>query len=408
MERLVGSPQHYAWGSTTMIPQLLGETQPADQPLAELWFGAHPANPSRVETTTGTLSLLTRIEADPDAQLGSGIDRLPFLVKILAAANPLSLQAHPSKQQAEVGFAAENASGIPVDSPQRNFRDDNHKPELLIALTDFRALAGFRPVNEIRQLFAAFSCPELDTYALMVDGAEDESLRALFTTWISLPPAAADRLIAALLAQVERYGADHRDGAGGWIGVAGAVFTRLVADYPHDVGVLVSLLLSVIDLAPGEAMFIPAQQLHSYVHGLAVEVQANSDNVVRGGLTAKHVDVPALVNLLSFTSLPDPRVSIDAAGQFGLPTREFAVQRVDTRGTGGGRGPIAVDISAPGPRIVVCVDGAQTFTASAAAAATAAAAIELRPGAGLWSPASDGPLSATGEGISFVVTAPVS
>ena len=392
MDRLVGSPQHYAWGSRTMIPELIGAAEESAQPLAELWFGAHPANPSTLATTGE--DLLTVIDRDRVFALGPNQARLPFLVKILAAEQPLSLQAHPSKEQAELGFAAENAAGIPITAPERNFRDDNHKPELLIALTQFRALAGFRRIGQVRELFTAFSCPQLDTYKLMVSGDEEEGLRALLTTWVSIPQTARTELIAAVMEQIDRFverSAAHPNQAQAWILDVATVIQQLYEQYPDDIGIVVSLLLNVITLQPGEAMFVPARQLHSYVHGLAVEVQANSDNVLRGGLTGKHVDVPALVKLLDFTSLPDPRILPTDDGDYPVPTEEFQVHRIAASG--------GTKLPDGSPLIAVCVSGSHTFSA------VDGTQCELRPGEGLWSPAKSAPLTVSGDGVSFVVTA---
>ena len=202
MEKLTGALRTYPWGSHTLLADLRGDTSPSPAPEAELWFGAHPGGSSLI----GDEPLTDIIANDPERQLGSHDTKLSFLVKILAAGEPLSLQAHPTKEQAEKGFARENAEGIELSAPERNYRDDNHKPELLIALTEFSALAGFRPLKQTAELFAAFSCPTLDRYRLMVDcDDEGEGLRALLTTWVSIPRAARETLIGELMDSIDGY-----------------------------------------------------------------------------------------------------------------------------------------------------------------------------------------------------------
>ena len=202
MQKLTGTLRSYPWGSRTLIPELRGLPSPSTRPEAELWFGAHPVGSSTIQDR----ALTDIIAADPVAALGSRVygqygDNLPFLLKILAAAEPLSLQAHPSAEQAREGFERENRLGIPLNAGNRNYRDPRHKPELVVALTDFHAMVGFRPLDQTLELFAVLACPELDRYLTILDpAAETDSLRGLFTTWITIPSAARRQLIDAVVA----------------------------------------------------------------------------------------------------------------------------------------------------------------------------------------------------------------
>ena len=393
MEHLEGALRPYPWGSHTLIAQLRGEPSPSPQPQAELWFGAHPAAPA----TVNGQGLDDAIAADPAAALGKRVqdahgDQLPFLVKLLAAAAPLSIQAHPSLEQAKEGFARENAEGIELNSPNRNYKDPNHKPELIVALTEFRALAGFRPVPDTAAFFAELSSPELDRYATLLPTDGEGDLRALFTTLISLPHQPRVELIES----VKRAAAELVDKrtAPEWMVEAAEVYLELNQTYPGDVGVLAALLLNVLTLAPGEAAFLRAGQLHAYLSGLGVEVMANSDNVLRGGLTTKHVDVPELVKVLDFSTLENPRAEAAPSHggvEFQLPVDSFAVRMhaLDDGDT------LAVDED--GPAIVLCtsgtVRGADGFT--------------LSQGNGAWVPASEAATEITAAGKTQVFVATV-
>ncbi len=393
MEHLEGALRPYPWGSHTLIAQLRGEPSPSPQPQAELWFGAHPAAPA----TVNGQGLDEAIAADPAAALGKRVteahgDQLPFLVKLLAAAAPLSIQAHPSLEQAQEGFARENAEGIALNSPNRNYKDPNHKPELIVALTEFRALAGFRPVPDTAAFFAELGSAELDRYATLLPTDGEGDLRALFTTLISLPHQPRVELIES----VQRAAVElaQKRTAPEWMVEAAEVYLELNQAYPGDVGVLAALLLNVLTLAPGEAAFLRAGQLHAYLSGLGVEVMANSDNVLRGGLTTKHVDVPELVKVLDFDTLENPRAEAVASNggvEFQLPVDSFAV-RVHSLADGE---TLAIDED--GPAIVLCTSGEVRGTDG----------FVLSQGNGAWAPASEGEVELTAEGAAqvFVATA---
>lgn len=347
----------YAWGSRTVIAGLLGRPTPSPHPEAEMWLGAHPGDPSRLVGTDGTqVSLLDAVRSDPEAMLGA--DRaakwsgnLPYLLKVLAADEPLSLQAHPSAAQAAEGFARENAARIPVDAPTRNYRDGSHKPELICALTEFHALVGFRAIPQTLALLAALDVPELAAHRTLLEAQPDpDGLRALFTTWITLPQSVLDRVLPALQAACVRLA-----GASGDFRREARMALELSERYPGDAGVLAALLLNLAVLKPGEALYLPAGNLHAYLSGAGIELMANSDNVLRGGLTSKHVDVAELLRVLDFRPCTPPVLhGVEAEGwiRYDTDAAEFLLRRWDAGGDGG---PVAVPDS--GPRILLCTRG---------------------------------------------------
>nr|WP_198428268.1 mannose-6-phosphate isomerase, class I [Nocardia bovistercoris] len=348
----------YAWGSRTALAQLCGRPVPSAHPEAELWFGAHPADPAHVRGLDGvTTSLLELVAGDPDRELGAAAPafdgKLPFLLKILAAEEPLSLQAHPSAAQARSGFEQENRAKVPLDSPMRNYRDDNHKPELVVALERFEALAGFRDPRRTVELLRALQVPQLGWYADLLAAQPDSAgLRTLFTTWITLPHGVLSALLPAVLDGCVRYlsGKGSREFA-----AEARTALELAEAYPGDAGVLAALLLNRLTLEPGQGLFLAAGNLHAYLRGLGVEIMANSDNVLRGGLTPKHVDVPELLRVLDFEPIDLPVILPEPAGdgsvRYRTPAPEFALHRFDLA-AGSGQVPLH-----DGPGIVLCTSG---------------------------------------------------
>lgn len=333
MERLVNTIKPYAWGSRVAIAALQGRP-PSREPEAELWMGAHPSSPSRI----GDETLLARIERDPENALGTATVRrfgkkLPYLFKVLAAEEPLSLQAHPSVAQAEEGADREDAAGIPLDAAHRNYRDRNHKPELLCALGPFVALCGFRAVEQTRAFFSTLGVPGL--LALDLD-----DLRGTFRTIMTADVSSLVADAAAACAHVTS-GPFAREAEWG---------ARLAAKYPGDAGVIGALLLNLVFLAEGEAIYLPAGNLHAYLHGAGVEIMANSDNVLRGGMTPKHVDVDELLRVLDFRAGPVAKV---------LPTRRGDLEVWETEAVefelARARGRAEIAIRAP--LIALCTDG---------------------------------------------------
>ncbi len=321
---------NYAWGSRTAIADLLGRPSPGDRPEAELWIGAHPKAPSRVVSPPGLGTLDVAIQNDPVNILGREVcdrfgNELPFLLKVLAAAEPLSIQAHPSHEQARKGWARENAEGIPVDAPRRNYRDPNHKPELVCALGSFTALRGFRPPDEIARNLEPVARPELGPeLGRLAREATPLALRALFARLMTLDP--DEQAPVLKRATVEATRRRWSDPAWEWV-------ARLMTHYPGDVSVLGPLYLNLLALSAGDALFLPAGELHAYLEGTALEVMANSDNVLRGGLTPKHVDVPELLATLVFEGRPPEVLKPVEAGPgekaYRTPAREFELGLLD-------------------------------------------------------------------------------
>ncbi|QZT63700.1 mannose-6-phosphate isomerase, class I [Mycolicibacterium austroafricanum] len=391
MHLLKGAVRTYAWGSRTAIAEFVGAPSPTAHPEAELWFGAHPGDPAYLKTEDGDRSLLDALRADPEGELGAAVrgrfgDTLPFLVKVLAADEPLSLQAHPSTEQAIEGFAREDRLGIPISAPDRNYRDRSHKPEIIVALSQFEALAGFRPAARSVELMRALGVAALDPFISLLHGQRDEDgLRALFTTWITFPQPDLDVLVPAVI-----------DGAIGYVRSGEREFAReaktvleLGERYPGDAGVLCSMLLNRLSLAPGEALYLPAGNLHAYLHGIGVEVMANSDNVLRGGLTPKHVDVPELLRVLDFTPAEDVYVRPETVRDgteivYPTPAPEFSVSVLGIEGERLGH-EIDAPTSHDGPQILLCTQGAATVHAKADA-------VVLEKGAAAWVSADDGPI----------------
>jgi mannose-6-phosphate isomerase len=322
--------QHYAWGSRTALAELLDRPSPSEQPEAELWIGAHPTAPSQITQPPGLGTLDKAIENDPAGLLGAEVcerfgHELPFLLKVLAAAEPLSIQAHPDREQARAGWARENAEGIPIDAPRRNYRDANHKPELVCALTPFTALEGFRSPDDVARLLETVAGDELDReIARLGRERSPEALRALFTRLMTLEDDERKALLERAGTEASRRA--NADSAWAWV-------ERLHARYPGDVGSLSPLYLNLLTLAPGEALFLPAGELHAYLEGTALEIMANSDNVLRGGLTPKNVDLPALLAILSFEARSPRVLRGEGAGPgqrvFRTQAREFELALVE-------------------------------------------------------------------------------
>lgn len=360
---ITNTPRDYAWGSVTAIPELLGRTV-TGAPQAELWLGAHPGSPSVVVNPAmvgGADTLLDWITAEPRDALGPDRTGLPFLLKVLAAAAPLSLQAHPTPEQAREGFEREEAAGVPIDDPARNYKDPFPKPELVVALSErFEALSGFRPVAETLADVEALDAGSGRLGPLVVHlqhGLEDT------VRWLETGDSSAQAVVQA----VTDLTAAIPDDA---VTPNTATVRDLGTSYPGDPGIVVSLLMHRVTLAAGEAMYLPAGNIHAYLDGLGIELMAPSDNVLRGGLTPKHVDVPELLHVLDFTAYPAPVLTPEsvAAGveRFAPDGVGFALLRV----TGDGR-PVGLASGgvAPlhGPSIAICTAGAVTLVGAQSA-----------------------------------------
>jgi mannose-6-phosphate isomerase len=387
MWQLQNTVRHYPWGSRTVIPELLGEPSPAEEPYAELWMGAHPDAPSVLSSGT---PLDKAIEEQPDAMLGAQVRerfgvRLPFLLKVLAADQPLSLQAHPTNEQARAGFAAEEAAGVPRDDPTRTFKDPFHKPELLLALTPVEALCGFRPVEASLHCLAKLQISELKpTIAALARGG----LRAAIPQLISLSPEHRSVLVSAVAEAGSRFVAAHDPefiNTYRWA-------ASLAETYPADPGVVISLLCNHLKLAPGEAVFLPAGNLHAYLSGAGVEIMAGSDNVLRGGLTTKHVDLAALIEVLDFTDGKVPVIH-PVLGQGGLrypvPVEDFDLTRVLLDEHSG-------SLATAGPQVLLCTEGTAVLSAPDAT-------VTLQQGQSAFVPAGT-PVTASGPGVLYRAT----
>lgn len=384
----------YAWGSRTAIAELLGEPSPSAHPQAELWVGAHPADSSTLVGGDAERPLVEVIAADPQAALGDRVrrhlgDRLPFLLKVLAAAEPLSLQAHPSADQAARGFDAEEAAGIPLVSPNRNYKDRSHKPELVYALTEFRALCGFRDPVRTVEILRELHSPPLEHYLGLLAGQPDaHGIRAFFSVGITLPPGALGPLLADVLARcVERV----REGSR--FTEVYRTTLELGERYPGDPGVLASLLMNHLTLRPGQALALSAGMLHAYLSGTAIEIMANSDNVLRGGLTPKHVDVPELMRVLDFAPVDIPLdrgAPGDVADEvvFASTFPEFRLSRLDLTSE-------PRTLRHDGPQVLLVAEGTASVDRPDGERLT------VPRGRSVWVPAQDGPVRIGGPATVF-------
>ncbi|AOR33938.1 mannose-6-phosphate isomerase, class I [Streptomyces fodineus] len=345
MDRLDNTIRPYAWGSTTAIPQLLG-VEPSGEPQAEMWMGAHPGAPSR--TVRGTL--VDVIGADPERELGAETvakfgPRLPFLLKILAAGAPLSLQVHPNLEQAKEGYEDEERRGIPIDARHRNYKDANHKPELICALTEFEGLCGFSDPVRAAGLLEGLGVASLKPYVdLLHAHPGDAALREVLTAILTADPEDMARTVAETAAACDRLGGDY------------APYATLAHHFPGDPGVIAAMLLNYVRLQPGEALFLGAGIPHAYLSGLGVEIMANSDNVLRCGLTPKHIDVPELLRVVRFEPTDPgvlrPEASPDGEEVYETPIDEFRLSRYVLPEDGSTR-----DLTLGTPQILLCTAG---------------------------------------------------
>ncbi|MFI6288843.1 mannose-6-phosphate isomerase, class I [Streptomyces sp. NPDC051018] len=350
MDRLSNTVRPYAWGSTTAIPGLLG-TEPTGEPQAEMWMGAHPGAPSRLDR--GPLDDV--IAVDPVRELGGRVagrfgPRLPFLLKILAAGAPLSLQVHPDLAQAREGYAAEERARIPVDAPHRNYRDGNHKPELICALTPFEGLCGFRPPLASAELLAGLDVDSLKPYVdLLGAHPEDAALREVLTAVLTAGREEMAETVAEAAAAASRLGGPY------------APYADIARHYPGDPGVIAAMLLHHIRLQPGEALFLGAGVPHAYLGGMGVEIMANSDNVLRCGLTPKHMDVPELLRVVRFEpaepAVLRPEASPAGEEVYDTPADEFRLSRLLVA-----RDAAPHDLTVPAPQILLCTEGRITLS----------------------------------------------
>lgn len=353
--------KEYSWGSYTAIPRLLGKRPPYDKPQAELWMGAHPSGSSMIKTESGWKSLSDLIKKYPDEILGKDCVKkygaeLPFLFKILAASQPLSIQAHPNRTQAKEGFRRENSQGIPPDSFSRSYKDENHKPELVCALTDFEALCGFRKISDIIFFFKK-ACPETlgRATAGLKKSPDPSGLRRFISGLMKMNGDRKKRIISEAAKNAARLAPDEP---------AFGRTTQLIESHPDDIGALSPFYLNLVRLSPGQAIFLPARQLHAYLEGAALELMAGSDNVIRGGLTQKHIDPGELFKIMNFRS---HRVNIILPEKkrneyiYKTPAREFALSMISIDGrrgyAGSRRRNAEIILCAEGKAVITCMKG---------------------------------------------------
>ncbi|MGW7262132.1 mannose-6-phosphate isomerase, class I [Streptomyces sp. NPDC054842] len=380
MDRLDNTVRPYAWGSTTAIPRLLG-VEPTGEPQAEMWMGAHPGAPSR--TPRGPLDRV--VEADPEKELGPAAvarfgPRLPFLLKLLAAGAPLSLQVHPDLAQAKAGFADEESRGIPVDAGHRNYKDANHKPELICALTEFDGLCGFRTPDAAAGLLAGLDVDSLKPYVdLLRAHPQEAALREVLTAVLTADREEMARTVTEAAAACDRLGGSY------------APYAAIAHHYPGDPGVIAAMLLNHVRLQPGEALYLGAGVPHAYLEGLGVEIMANSDNVLRCGLTPKHVDVPELLRVVRFEAgdpgVLRPEAAPDGEEVYETPIDEFRLSRYVLP-----ESTAPHDLTRPTPQILLCTAGS-----------VRADGITLSPGESVFVPAGE-KAEVSGPGTVFRAT----
>ena len=382
MQKLINSVQNYAWGSKTALTELYGIANPTQQPMAELWMGAHPKSSSQVLGADGqTVALRDVIEHDKSALLGDAVAQrfgeLPFLFKVLCAAQPLSIQVHPNKHNSEIGFAKENAAGIPMDAAERNYKDPNHKPELVFALTPFLAMNAFREFSDIVALLHPVSAAH-PAIAHFLEEPSAERLSYLFASLLNMQAEEKSHALAILKSALNSQQGEP------WQTI------RLIADvYPNDSGLFSPLLLNVVKLNPGEAMFLFAETPHAYLQGVALEVMANSDNVLRAGLTPKYIDIPELVANVQFVAKPANQllttpVKSDGELDFPIPVDDFAFSLHELTTSG-------ADISQQSAAILFCIEGEAVLSKGEQR-------LVLRPGESAFIGANESPVNISGAG----------
>lgn len=395
--RLANSPRHYEWGSTSAISDLLG-TKPSGRPEAELWFGTHGASPTwLVDHDEGYATLNEFVFANPGETVGNQ-DTVPFLLKVLAAGRPLSLQAHPSDEQAREGFARENAAGLHLADPQRNYRDNQAKPELIVSMCDeFVALSGFREFAQTVTLLRDVA-QRSDSLALarFVDDFEQrghQSVADAFTwalAYLLSDSVGVQQLVAAMVAACSA----PRQEANELVDTV----RELAVLYPSDPGIMVATLLNRVVLGRSEALYLPAGNLHAYLRGIGIEIMRASDNVLRGGLTSKHIDIAELTRVVDCSELREPRMRPVATAP-GLDTYApldagFVLHHY--RGASiSDNSPVA--LPSAGCAIALCTNGSVTVT-------TASSTRVLARGESIFITVDERDVSLHGSGELFVAT----
>ncbi|MCC3701910.1 mannose-6-phosphate isomerase [Rouxiella badensis] len=382
MKKMHNNVQNYAWGSVDALTNLYGISNPQGKPMAELWMGAHPKSSSSITDNNGNnVSLRDLISQDLEGNLGSKVAQrfgeLPFLFKVLCASQPLSIQVHPSKSNAVVGFDKENKAGIPLDAAERNYKDANHKPELVFALTPFAAMNGFRELSDIQSLLQPISGAHPDIASFLAH-PDKEHLKTLFAALLGMKGETKSLALDILKNTLK---AQH--------GQPWDTIRSIAQHYPDDSGLFSPLLLNVIELQPGEAMFLYAETPHAYLEGVALEVMANSDNVLRAGLTPKYIDIPELYANLKFESKPADALLTTPVQKghelsFPIPVEDFAFS---LHSLSAEPQSLAQDSAA----IIFCVEGKTVLEKDGHQ-------VVLQPGESCYLSASDSPVNVSGNG----------
>lgn len=384
---LVNTIKNFAWGSSSSFSDLFDIPNPQKIPQAELWMGDHPLGCSKVMSSEGKeIELSALIRTSPQEMLGASHEGsgLSYLMKILAANEPLSIQVHPNKESAQAGYARENLQGIAINSPVRNYKDPNHKPELVVAITPYLAMNGFREIDEICELFLTL---EIDSLTPKVKelklGGDDKALKQFFTHIMLM----GEHEKQTALEELEK-GLNHYPNRGS-ISLVEQLIQDFLRLYPNDVGILSPLLFNIVELMPGEAMFLHAETPHAYVKGTAIEVMASSDNVLRAGLTPKHIDVPELLKNTRFVPIKKCELKVVSQKEgdiirFPVPVDDFHFE--------------VIELSKPfdmtdsiGPEILLCTEGDVFISGSGCS-------LKMTRGQSVFIPASTQAYQLSGEG----------
>lgn len=404
---LHNSFRQYAWGSLDGIAAFLSRPNVDQTPQAEYWMGSHATAPSMVDTEGVRKSLGDLIEESPEALLGAGTARrfdgkLPFLFKVLSAASPLSLQVHPDKAQAERGYSRDNSAGIPLDSPLRNYKDKNHKPELLIAITPFRALCGFRDIDETIALLSSCDTVMLKSSIDVLSASREYT--AFYRHMLELPVTTRRELTDC----IRQIAGDARASRGDVVLPKTPDFYRslglareLAAEYPGDVGVMAPFFMNIIDLEPGQSLYLGSGILHTYIRGTGLELMASSDNVLRGGLTDKHIDIPEFLSVLDGRPYHPSVIMPTADGSrriYRTPAMDFELSVIESDG---GNCPLP-----PGqPSILLCAEGVFRFS-RIGDTGTGPVLPAILKGTSFFIPACLKDLSIEGHGLCYLATVP--
>ncbi len=359
------------------------------EPMAEMWMGAHPGASSAVIISGKETALVKAIEENPEHFLGRRVSKkfkgkLPFLFKVLSAGEPLSIQAHPDKMQALSGYNRENKAGIPIDDPKRNFRDDNHKPEIIFAVSEFHALRGFRRSEEINKYLELINNKLLESVCRKLE--KENGYREFFKSLMTFEKEEKK----SILADAGKWSSAKNSPEKEWISI-------LLEYYPDDIAAISPLYLNLVKLEPGEAMYLDAGELHAYLYGIGIELMANSDNVLRGGLTVKNVDLKELENILRYNEcIPEimtAECDSDVLFSFKTPADEFRLSRICIDNN--------IDINdSESPQIIICQQGKVKIIQGNNM-------LELMPGESVYITPSDEIISITGKGVLYAADIPL-